>query len=199
MKITEKESKVIKKFEVDYENGIKCEYTTTNNKLTNFSFSSNTNCLTFVENIDDLKNNHWSKHFSLIKKNIFTIKKIKDFKDFDKLYYVGGSRDGMLKDKDDNFISSPILLDDIFFHCWAHIETKEKKCQKILDSLKKEYILESKIVEIPGYNQNENKKHHHTLNLLVKLSDELYNKFIGNETYLSDMIKLDIFNFLKNN
>ena len=199
MKIIQKGTNIIKNFEVDYENGIKCEYTTTNNKLTKFSFFSDTNFLTFVENIDDLKNNHWSKHHNIIKKNNFSVNKIKNFKDFDKLFYVGGHSDGMLKDKDNNFISTPILLDEIFFKCWVHIETKEKKCQKILDSLKKEYIIESKIVEIPYYNQSVDKNHHYTLNLTVKLPDDLYNNFIDTESYLDEKIKNDIFNFLKIN
>lgn len=55
MKIVEKDSKVIKTFEVDYENGIKCEYTTTNGKLTKYSFSSDKTSLTYVENIDELR------------------------------------------------------------------------------------------------------------------------------------------------
>ena len=139
MKILEKESKIIKKFEVDYENGIKCSYTTTNGKLTNFSFYSSVNKLTYVENIEDLKKTHWSKHWDIIKPNKLSITKIKNFEDFDKLFYVGGGHDGNLKDKDDNFISSPIYLDSVFSHCWLNIEKKEEKCQKIIDSLNKEY------------------------------------------------------------
>lgn len=196
MKIVEKDSKVIKTFEVDYENGIKCEYTTTNGKLTKYSFSSDKTSLTYVENIDELRDIHWSKHYENIKGKL-TITKIKKFQDFDKLFYVGGSYDGMLKNKDGNFISTPIILDEIFFQCWMHIETKEKKCQKILDSLKKEYIVNSRIEQIPGYNWDDDKRHHYTLKLTVKLTDELYNQFMKGKQHLDDMTKVDIFNFLK--
>lgn len=198
MKIIEKESKTIKKFEVDYENGIKCSFTTTNGKLTKYDFFSETNFLTYVENIDELKNIHWSKHSEILgKQKKLTISKIKTFNSFDKLFYVGGHIDGMLQDKDGNFISSIIILDDIFSHCWLHIEKKKEKCQKIIDSLNTEYIVDAKVVEIPYYNQNNNKKHHYTIVLSVKLTDELFNKFMGSESYLNDTIKVNIFNFLK--
>ena len=197
MKIVELKTDVIKKIEVDYENGIKCVYTITNGKLTYFLFLSSTSTLTYVENIEDLKNTHWSKHGEIIKKYKMTITKIKNFSDFDKLFYVGGSHDGNLKDKDGNFISSLIYLDDIFSHCWLKIETKKEKCQKILDSLNMEYISEPEIVEIPYYNQNDNKKHHFTIRMMVKLTDDLYNKFMKGKSYLDDMTKVEIFNFLK--
>lgn len=197
MKLVEKSQNVIKTFDVDYENGIKCEFTTTNGKLTNYKFSKGFVNLVYVENIDELKNSHWSKHYEILKSQKFTISKIKKFEDFDKLFYVGGGMDGMLKDKDGNFLSSLIILDQTFFSCYLHIETKKEKCQKIIDSLNKEYIIDYNIVEIPYYNHNEEKKHHYTLHLVVKLTDELYRKFMGNENYLSDFIKVDIFNSLK--
>ena len=57
----------------------------------------------------------------------------------------------------------------------------------------KEYIVDAKVVEIPSYNQNDNKKHHYTIVLTVKLTDELYNKFMENESYLNDTVKVNIF------
>lgn len=196
MKIIEKDSKIIKTFEVDYENGIKCEYTTTNGKLTKYSFSKDKTSLTYVENIDELRDIHWSKHYKNIKGKL-TITKIKKFQDFDKLFYVGGGYDGKLMDKDGNHISTPLILDDIFFSCWMHLETKKEKCQKLLDSLKKEYIVKSEVVEIPGYNWRDDKKHHYTLNLTVKLTDELYNNFMKGRDHLDDTVKVEIVNFLK--
>lgn len=198
MKLIEKSQKIIKTFEVDYENGIKCEYTTTNGKLTKYNFFSNKFALTYVESIDELKNIHWSQHYKIIEKQKkLTIAKIKSFNSFEKLFYVGGHTDGMLKDINGSFISTPITMDYIFFQCWLHIEKKKEKCQEILDSLNKEYIISSNIEEIPYYNQSENKKHHYTLNLTVKLPDDLYNNFMATDDYLSDMVKVNIFNFLK--
>ena len=198
MKIKETGVQIIKNFEVDYENGIICKYTTINNKLSKYEFLNSTKNLTYVENIEDLKNAHWYKHWEMLKNQKITITTIKKFEDFDKLFYVGGGQDGNLKDKDGNFISSPIYLDYIFSHCWLHIETKKEKCQKILDSLNNEYIIESKIEEIPYYNQNDDKKHHYTISLMVKLPDDIYNKFLSGKKYLDDMTKAEIFNFLKN-
>lgn len=196
MKIIEKDTKVIKIFEIDYENGIKCEYTTTNGKMTKYSFYKDDIYLTYVENIDELKDIHWSQHYQNIKGKL-TIAEIKKFQDFNKLFYVGGGRDGKLMDKEGNHISTPIILDEIFFSCWMSLETKKKKCQKILDSMKKEYIIKSDVVKIPGYNWNDDKKHHYTLNLTVKLTDELFNNFMKGRDYLDDMIKVNIVNFLK--
>lgn len=198
MKIVEKSSKIVKTFEVDYENGIKCEYTTTNGKLTKFNFSNEKSNLYYVENIEELKNTHWSNHHKLMNKVKMTISKIKKI-DFDKLFYVGGVIDGMLIDRNGMFISTPIILDEIFSQCYLHIEKKKEKCQAILDSLNKEYIINSKVVEIPYYNKSEDKKHHYTIYLTVKLPDDLYNKFLknSNANYMDDMVKVDIFNFLK--
>lgn len=200
MKLIEKSQKIIKTFEVDYENGVKCEYTTTNGKLTNYKFFNSNFELTYVESIDELKNTHWAQHYQKVlkKEKKLTIAKIKSFNNFDKLFYVGGHIDGMLKDRNNNFISTPIILDEIFSQCYLHIEKKKEKCQIILDSLNKEYIVSSKIVEIPYYNQSENKKHHYTLNITVKLPDDLYNNFMNGYNYMDDMVKVNIFNFLKN-
>jgi hypothetical protein len=200
MRLVEKSQKIIKTFEIDYENEIKCEFTTTNGKLTNYNFSKGSVNLTYVESIDELVNLHWSEHYKVIaKQKKLTITQIKKFDDFDKLFYVGGHIDGMTADKDGNFISTPIILDQVFSACFLRIETKKEKCQKIIDSLNKEFVIDYKIVEIPGYNWSESKKHHYTLHLIVKLTDELYNKFLNNEKkYLDDTIKVNIFEFLKN-
>ena len=199
MKLVEKSQKVIKTFDVDYENGINCEYTTTNDKLTNYRFFSGNTNLTYVEDVESIKNIHWSDHYKVIEKQKkLNITQIKKFNDFDNLIYIGGHTNGMTKDKDGKFISTPIILDAIFSQCYLDIEKKKEKCQEILDCLKKEYITDSKIVEIPHYNQDGSKKHHHTLKLTVKLPDDLYNKFMGKHNYLDDMIKVNIFNFLKN-
>ena len=51
MKIKETGVQIIKNFEVDYENDIKCNYTTINNKLSKYEFLNSTNNLTYVEKI----------------------------------------------------------------------------------------------------------------------------------------------------
>lgn len=198
MKIIEKSQKIIKAFEIDYENGMKCEFSTNNGKLMDYKFSNGLFNLTYVESVAELSNIHWSDHQKIIKsQKKLTITQIKNFEDFDKLFYVGGHMDGMTKNKDGVFISTPIILDYIFFQCYMSIEKKKEKCQEIIDSLNKDYIIESNIIEIPYYNQNDDKKHHFTLHLTVKLPDDVYNKFMNGKEHLDDQIKIEIFNSLK--
>jgi len=197
MKILETSQKIIKDFLIDYENGIFCKYTTTNNKITSFYFYNykKTN-LEYVDDINELKKVHWNKHHEFLNKK-FTVKELKKFTEFDKLYYVGCSRDGMLSDKDGNFISSVILIDMTFSKIYLKIEKKKEKCQKMIDSLNHDFVLTSNIVEIPYYNQNEYKKHHYTIELELIIPDDDYRNLLGNKEYLDDETKVKIFNFIK--
>jgi hypothetical protein len=203
MKVIEKELNVVRKFVVNYENGIKCNCVTTNDKLTQFSFMNSKENLTYVKNIEELKNSHWSDHHKiLLSQNsnsiFYTVDDILNFKDFDNLFYVGSSFDGMLKDRNDVFISTHIRLDSVFSQIYLKIETKKEKCQKIIDSLNKKYVTDYGIVEIPYYNCSENKKHHYTINLTLMLPDDLYNEFMKGKKSLDDNIKVKIFDFIKN-
>lgn len=199
MILTEIKQTVTKVFSIDYENGITCKYITTNDNLTTYSFNNSDGLILqyiSTENIPLLKS-HWSDHYKLIE-TFKSINNLKLFTEFDNLFYIGGHHDGMLRDKDGNFLSSVIRLDSVFCQCWLNIEKKKKKCQKILDSLKSEYVLKSNIVYIESYNHDLNKHHHHTLELSILLPDDLYRNFLGNNNSLDDDNKVNIFNFLKN-
>lgn len=199
MILTQIEQIITKSFVIDYENGIQCNYSTNNDKLTYYKFSTNNMTLDYVpsEKVSLLRTTHWSTHHELIE--IFESEvKLLEFVEFDNLFYVGGSRDGMLRNRNGEYLSTPIRMDNIFCSCWLHIETKKEKCQAILDSLNKEYILSSSYNEIPYYNRNDNKKHHYTLDLTVLVPDDVYRKCLGDKSYLDDMSQVEIFNFLKN-
>ncbi|MCK9417358.1 hypothetical protein M0Q97_11995 [Candidatus Dojkabacteria bacterium] len=53
------------------------------------------------------------------------------------------------------------------------------------------------IKRIPSYNWSDDKKHHYTLDLLVKIPNDAYQKILGNKTYFDDMCKIEMFNYLK--
>jgi hypothetical protein len=145
-----------------------------------------------------LKNTHWSKHYDLFTKQKVTKKFLETFKDFNKLYYIGGGRDGMTAHSNGVFISTPVLMDDTFFQIYERIETTKEECQKILDSLNDKFIIKKDIVDIPYYNQNEEATDHYTISLMVKIPDDEYLKIMGTEKFLHDEHKKGIFEFLKN-
>jgi len=192
---------------IDYRNGFKCEYVLENENLR----TGKTKQYRFynklyqrLEVVDDetlelLKNSHWSTHHEHIKEINRTEEELFQFNEFDKLYYIGGGIDGMLAKSDGTFIATAILLDDIFFHCYIHLETTQKECEDFLNNLKKEHIIKSDIVYIPYYNQNENCNNHYTLSLLVMIPDEIYTEIIGDKKYLDDICKLKIVEYLKIN
>lgn len=198
MILTEIKKVVTKTFVIDYENGITCRYTTNNGKLDHYTFSTNKMTLNYVpsEKVPLLRTSHWSKHHELIE-TFKSVIKLKEFTEFDNLFYVGSHRDGMLRNKDGEYLSTPIRMDDAFCSIYLRIETKKEKCQAILDSLNKEYILASNYIELPYYNRRENKKHHYTLDLTVLVPDDIYRRFLGDKSHLDDACKVEIFNFLK--
>ena len=60
-----------------------------------------------------------------------------------------------------------------------------------------EYIISSDIVYIPYYNQSEDCEDHYTLNLTVKVPDDIYLKILGKDKYFNDTHKKDTVEFLK--
>jgi len=176
---------------IDYENGVFCNYTTENGKLTYYNF-----CNSLFTKLT-----HWSDHHKLINKDKFSSElELESFNDFDKLYYFGCCSDGMTYTKDNTPISTPIYLNETFCQCFLKIETTREECQSILDSLNKEWILESKINYIPYYNQNNessNNDDHYTLSLLIKLPDNIYIKILNGEKNWGDKQNKKTFELLK--
>ena len=196
MKITETQ-KIIKTVVIDYENGIICKYHTTDGILTSYIFSdSNSTNLKYVKDVDCLLSTPFYEQSNLIT-NIETISELEKFNMFDNLFYIGGHSDGMLADRNGNFLSIPTRLDDVFCQCFLHIEKKEEKCKKILDSLNQDFLISTNIEEIPSYNWSDDKKHHYTLDLLVKIPNDVYQKILGDKTFFDDICRLEMFNYLK--
>jgi len=195
MKITETQ-KIIKTVVIDYENGITCKYHTTNGILTSYIFSNIFKMkLNYVKDVDCLLSTPFYEQSNLIT-NIETILELENFNMFDNLFYIGGHSDGMLADRNGNFLSIPTRLDDVFCQCFLHIEKKEEKCKKILDSLNQDFLISTNIVKIPSYNWSDDKKHHYTLDLLVKIPNDAYQKILGNNIFFDDICRLEMFKYL---
>lgn len=95
------------------------------------------------------------------------------------------------------FISTPIILDEIFFQIYINLEDSVEKCNEFLSSLNKKYILKSNVNEIPYYNSNRSKPYNNTLHIMVKLDDYNYNRLLGKKDFIDDQVKIDIINFMK--
>lgn len=189
---------------IDYENGISVYYTLTDNILSYYVFKNKRHKLSIVNKklLKELCLNHWSEHRDLLEKeeNEFKITTEKDllvFNDFDNLYYVGHSIDGMLANNKSEFLSTLLIFDNGFCSNYLDIETSQKECEEILNTLPNEYVTNKKIEEIKYYNQNEDKEEHYTISFNVLLPQTMYNEILGNETYLSDEHKVKIFKLIK--
>lgn len=201
-------------FHVDFNNDFKCNLSTTFNKKDNsvswtssFFSKKYKKMLCYLPDsvLDILKTTHWSEHFEIIENNKslcelnFNIETIDTFVDFDKLYYVGCSLDGMLiHAKTNTFISTPIRFDECYCQIYQKIETSKKECQKIIDNFNPSFIIDSSIKEIPYYNQNEDMDDHFTLCVNSIFPQEIYVDVINkhNSTYVSDIEKNEFFKIL---
>lgn len=189
---------VVIDFQMNFEDGIVCYYTTSNGELTNYYFKNhNKTRLSFVsfENVDKIKTQHWSTHHELVG-ILGSREEIENYYTQGELYYLGCGSDGMVKDKHDTFLSSIVNFDMSFLQSRFKIETTEEECETILSGLKSEYITESNIAEIPYYNCG-NVPDHFSISLKVLLPDDVYRKLLGNKKHVDDDVKIRIFEFLK--
>jgi hypothetical protein len=189
---------------IDYENGVTCKYTLQDGDLTEYSFVTHFGnkrvSLLHVTNIGDVVNSHWGDHHKVANISKFEdVNSLFNFTDFDNLFYMGQDIDGMTADRHGRYLSTPVLMDYIFFTSWMKIEKSKEKCQKILDSLDKSYIISADVIEIPWYNINERKNHHYSLSLIVKFPDDLYNSFLDGKSYVDDEVRVKMFESLRSN
>ncbi len=192
------EKTILEKINIDFGNNVFLSYTTENGVLKSYNFKNKNHRLYYIldEHIDALTNSHWSEHHEIIQKNlnILTIDELEKFQKFENLFYIGCGLDGMVRDFKGNVVSSIIRFDDIFSQIYLKIETSKQECEDILNSLNVEYIKSSKIVEIPYYNQNKNKKEHCTIVLDVLIPDKILRNFLKIEKtdYINDSVKKKI-------
>lgn len=187
-----KKVNVIEDYTINYENGVICNAQVINDKLIDYNFKSKYR-LEPIENIDEVVKYHWSEHHEIAKCTTFeTIEDLKNFKDFDKLFYIGGGSDGMIKDRNGKFLSSLLIFDDIFCSIYAKIG-KPKKVDKVYDIiLNHEWVKKIDKVKIPYYNAEKNKTHSLVIEILP--SDEALNEILTKlkVKYVDDMVKLEL-------
>lgn len=199
IKTTQLEKITIIKYKIQFEDGIVCYYTISNGVMTDYNFENikkDKLKLILHENIEKLKTQHWNTHRNLIYK-LENVEQLKNYTKFGELYYIGSSLDGMVKDKNGNFISSIVKFNDVFSQTCLEIETTKNECLNILNNLNSKYIVEYNIVEIPYYNQNDKKSYHYTLSLDILLTNNTYRRLLGDNKFIDDNIKMKIFKFLK--
>jgi hypothetical protein len=188
---------------IDYKNGYVCIIHFINNKMDSYHFLKDNIHLSYLNNdeIEEISNLHWSNHHTVLQKQqLLTIEELLNFEKFDKLFYIGGGMDGMVKNITTNkFISTPIKLDEVFFQIYMKLETNIADCEKYLSNLNSKYLISSNIVKIPSYNSNKNFPNNVTLNIIVKIDNDTYNKLLGDKTHIDDYVKIDIVKFISNN
>jgi len=186
-------------YTIDYENGIYCDVRLDNDSLTRYRFYNDNFKLTYLtdEQFEHVSNTFWN-NLNLGKDNL-TLNDLENFKEFDKLYYVGGGSDGMFRKQDGTSLTTPILLYQVFCAIYLDIETSKKECEDILKTLDEKYILSSVVEYIPEYNHNDEKDDHYTIRLMIKLNQEEYEKIMDGGKYLDDQNKIKAFNLIKKN
>jgi hypothetical protein len=185
---------------IAYDDEYKCILDFENDCLMNYGFYKGNMRLNYLNDgeLIEIRNTHWSDHYKILeKKESFTVEQLLDFNDFDKLYYVGGSTDGLVKNiKTGKYISTPIILDEIFFQVHLKLESSKAECIKILSYIDDSFLVSSKVVQIPYYNANKQSPNNHTLNLIIKIDDENYNRLLGNNKNVNDYVKIEIIKFI---
>jgi len=187
---------VRKTLEINYENGILCTVHLINDKMDHYRFHNEKYKLTYLspEMVEYVINNTWG---DVERENVnisLSFDELLKFEDFDNLYYLGLGMDGMFRKQDGTPISTLTRFDSIFCQCYLEIETTEKECQDILNSLK--YVKSSKIIYIPYYNQTEEKNYHNTLDFNVLIPNDIYIEILNGEI-LNENHKRQIFEILK--
>jgi len=203
--IVKQKRKIVLNGEIDYKNGIFCDYVITNKKLTSFQFRNKKYSRLFYlkdEVLESMRNVHWLEHKKKLQDNKVKLSHndLLSFCEFDKLYYIGAGIDGMLAKHNGDFISTPILFDQSYMKIFQKIQSDEQNCQKIVDSLMSKknakYIEQICVVSIPYWDIDSSSDGKFTIRMSVKLPDEIYRKLIGKYTYVNDVVKKNVFSFL---
>ena len=184
---------IIDDYIINYENGVICKAKVINNKLITYNFTSGKIKLLPIKNIEEVLDNHWSKHYDIAQISKFeTIEDLKNFNDFDNLYYLGGGSDGMVRDRNGKAVSSVLIFGDTFCSIWANIGTP-KKVDEVYDIINNhKWIKKIDKVEIPYYNQGKNKTH--SLRIEIKPDTETLNVVMEKlgASHIDDMVKLEL-------
>ena len=103
----------------------------------------------------------------------------------------------MVRDRFGNAIATLLIFDDIFCSNYAKIGTP-KVVNEIYEKIHKhEWVKKIDKVEIPYYNQDDDKTH--SLRIEIKPTTEILNKFLKlrKQKYITEYVKLDLLEYIK--
>lgn len=200
MKILNRNKHSVERFLIDYENDVECSVELVNDKLSKYIFrNSDESILYLIEDIQIFKETHWSSHHKLFKdtKNL-KLKDLENFTEFDKLYIMGGSKDGTMRDRFGNTISSLQILDDIHCKIYHKINTLKKSNQFKEFADQFDWVKKCEVVEIPYYNREEDDGDTHSVRFEVLLPDDLNDEMykVTKSGYFNDDCKSYIINYI---
>jgi hypothetical protein len=148
-------------FNLVYETGIICKVTIVNDTDLTYNFVSTSiefgkQTLSYVEDITEYQNTKWSNHYALLNKEpkITTVEELENI-DVNRLFYIGGGKDGMIRDRYMKPVTSLLTLDDIFMEIWAKVRTLKKSKKTVAKAETLDWVKSTKIVPIPYYNRND--------------------------------------------
>lgn len=175
MKFRKTKKILIENYTIDYENDIICKVILKNQKISGYDFYTKKTkmSLTFVDDIELVKKTHWSEHYKVINYVKFNFTELKKFTNFDKLYYIGGGTDGIVKDREGNYISTLIHLQDSLFDIFCHVKNPNDIADLKNKLAKSDNIFDVQDVEIPYYNGGG-----FSIKAKMMISDDLYRKYI---------------------
>ena len=165
MKVRKIRETVVKEFEIDYDNGVLCRYTTKNGRLNKYEFTKNNINYNIIENIDDVTKVIWNEYYKIMKvRKITKISDLKNFNDFDKLFT---RNDTLFFDINGKVQDAVFNLTENFFSIYCNVRRKEdveplKERLKTIDD-----VFDVEDVEIPYYNGGGN-----TLKAMLRISSK---------------------------
>lgn len=182
MKITNEVVTIQKKITIDYENGILCHVTFINDVLSKYHFFNHIfNTLSYVENISEVAKLPFYEHDKFKYLNNLTYEELISFNEFDKLYYLGCTYDGLIKTHKGDLVSTLMYIDYVHTKNYNKINTL-KKCNEFVEKCKLiPWVIDYNIVEIPYYNR-DNDKDTHSINYNVLLPQNIYTQLFSNSS-----------------
>ena len=193
MKVKKINEILIKNYEIDYENGVICNYTVKNNRLSDYSFSKENKYFQIIENIDECVCVPWFEYNKVMKiRQIKKVRELKNFNEFDKLFCR--ESESLLFDINNNVQDSVFFFDDSFFSIFCHIKRKSDADELRLRLEKNDLFYDIQDVEIPYYNGGGD-----TLTVRCNVSSDIIKKYLeksNHDDYLDDYSKIQIINEL---
>ncbi len=186
---------VKEEYKIDYENGIVCYVKLNNGDVEHYRFYNRDMGLELVDDINNIINNHWSVHHKFLITGLCE-SELKNFNDFDKLFYIGSHSDGTTKDRHGNLIGSLLILDDTFCSIWGEIGTPEV-VDEVYDKLKDhKWVKKIDKIELPYYNSSDDRTH--TVRIEFIPDSEILNDFFikRKSKFIDDGVKLDLLNYM---